>query len=326
MMKKELKRRLETMKNNSGNCTLKNIAEYTGVNKSTVSRVLNNNTSSKIPVSLKTRDKIYKAVKELNYTPNALAKAMGSGKTPIVLFSLKGNEPSSMDMPDFYLNDFIIDGARRFAEHDLYVLYMPYKDKKEQFEQIKKIVNSGIICGVIANILNEKVQLPLYDFLLDSQIPSVILGFPISTQIVSIGEDNSSINKLCEDYAVRHGYAKWSQINWNQDTRSIESTEGAKILSSHEYLDSNHLLFISGINRYKRLIAKFPELDSNRLVLLEDSRFHLGSLRPAILIPPVRSQTMSLACNIITKWNNENKAPEQKQYIIKRSLKHVKIY
>jgi DNA-binding LacI/PurR family transcriptional regulator len=82
------------MNNFSKNCTLKDIANYAGVNKSTVSRVLNNNTSPIIPVTQKTRDKIHNAVKKLNYTPNSNAKKLAGSKSntiALVVPSVRAN-------------------------------------------------------------------------------------------------------------------------------------------------------------------------------------------------------------------------------------------
>ena len=76
------------MKTNKTHYTLKDIANYAGVNKSTVSRVLNNNTSAKIPVSQKTRDKIYSAVKNLNYSPNSNAKKLTGCKSNTIALVL----------------------------------------------------------------------------------------------------------------------------------------------------------------------------------------------------------------------------------------------
>lgn len=64
--------------------SLKKIAKMVGVSPSTVSRVLNNTSSSCASSELK--DKIWNAARELQYVPNASAKALKSG--------ISSNEPS----------------------------------------------------------------------------------------------------------------------------------------------------------------------------------------------------------------------------------------
>ena len=57
--------------------TIRDIAERTGYSKATVSRVLNNHPY----VSDDVRRKIQAVIKELNYTPNLVAKELSAGKT-----------------------------------------------------------------------------------------------------------------------------------------------------------------------------------------------------------------------------------------------------
>jgi LacI family transcriptional regulator len=57
------------------------VAKQAGVSVTTVSRVLNNNTH---PVNEKTRAQVLAAAKELNYRPNALARALVSDRSRII--------------------------------------------------------------------------------------------------------------------------------------------------------------------------------------------------------------------------------------------------
>lgn len=59
------------------NITIKDVAKRAGVSISTVSRVMNGN----YPVSEASRDKVNKAIKEMDFTPNLLAKALSSDKS-----------------------------------------------------------------------------------------------------------------------------------------------------------------------------------------------------------------------------------------------------
>lgn len=59
--------------------TLKDVAKEAGVGVSTVSRFLNNDTT--LVIGEDTKERILKAVKKLNYIPNASARALKMGKT-----------------------------------------------------------------------------------------------------------------------------------------------------------------------------------------------------------------------------------------------------
>jgi DNA-binding LacI/PurR family transcriptional regulator len=62
--------------------TLADIAKHAEVSSGTVSRVLNNKTG--IPISQPTIDRIRRAAAELGYRPNALARALATGKTQAI--------------------------------------------------------------------------------------------------------------------------------------------------------------------------------------------------------------------------------------------------
>ena len=60
--------------------TLRTIAEHVGLTPGTISAVLNNTRAAdRIPQH--TRDRVIAAAKQLNYSPNPLARALRSGKT-----------------------------------------------------------------------------------------------------------------------------------------------------------------------------------------------------------------------------------------------------
>lgn len=66
-----------TAKKDTSSISLDEVAKKAGVSKMTVSRVLRNKTG----VSEKTRKKVLEAVQEVNYVPNRLAAAFGTGNT-----------------------------------------------------------------------------------------------------------------------------------------------------------------------------------------------------------------------------------------------------
>src|SRR5690554_6874484 len=65
--------------------TIQDVAARAGVSVATVSRVLNNHAS----VSGETRDKVQKAIRELNYQPNLLGRNLRRAETRMILVMLQ---------------------------------------------------------------------------------------------------------------------------------------------------------------------------------------------------------------------------------------------
>lgn len=61
--------------------TLKELAMISGISKSTISRVINNDPN----VKAETREKVLEYVKKLDYKPNLVARSMVTGNLPLVL-------------------------------------------------------------------------------------------------------------------------------------------------------------------------------------------------------------------------------------------------
>ena len=66
----------DKMRNNRSVATLKDVATEAGVNKSTVSRVLNNRFGNGFSVTEEVRKRVLAAAEKLNYRPNLIAKSL----------------------------------------------------------------------------------------------------------------------------------------------------------------------------------------------------------------------------------------------------------
>lgn len=302
--------------------SLKEIARECGFSVSLVSAVL----SGKNRVnrcSGETSEKIKACAKRLGYTPNLLAQAVVTGKSPIILLSLREEAPGEPEVLNFYLNDLLIDGSRHLAEQGFYMLYMPYRTEYEQVEQVRKLAGSGIISGVIANIFSMTREIPLYSYLEETQLPAVILGFPKTDRLVSVGIDNSPIDRWIQQYAVGLGYACGAQVMpfLNSDRFCYRDQTP---FSGEDIRRKDTLFFAPGFSSYRKLTARFPEILSS-LVLLEDTRFHFQISGPAVLLPSANPLAMKRACELLVPWCRDGRKPEQKTHIIQRSLEQIQM-
>ncbi len=71
------------MAGNNRTVTMRDVAELAGVSQSTVSRILSQS-DSKIPISEKTKEKVFAAIDELGYRPNITARSLRTQRTQLI--------------------------------------------------------------------------------------------------------------------------------------------------------------------------------------------------------------------------------------------------
>lgn len=118
--------------------TINDIARAAGVSRTTVSRVLNDSGY----VKEETREKIEKAIKELNYTPSAIARSLSTNKTNTI-----GVIVPEINNPFF---GEIIKGIGQVAdEHDLNIILCNTDDSREKELKALKLLKGQRILGII---------------------------------------------------------------------------------------------------------------------------------------------------------------------------------
>ncbi|SHK33565.1 LacI family DNA-binding transcriptional regulator [Tepidibacter formicigenes] len=118
--------------------TIKDIARKAGVSRTTVSRVLNDSGY----VKDETRQKVLKVIKELNYTPSAIARSLSTNKTNTI-----GVIVPEINNPFF---GEIIKGVSQVAdEHDLNIILCNTDDNREKELKALKLLKEQRIQGII---------------------------------------------------------------------------------------------------------------------------------------------------------------------------------
>jgi LacI family transcriptional regulator len=118
--------------------TINDIAKVAGVSRTTVSRVLNDSGY----VKDETREKILKAIKELNYTPSAIARSLSTNRTNTI-----GVIVPEINNPFF---GEIIKGISQEAdEHNLNLILFNTDDSRKKELKALKLLKEQRIQGVI---------------------------------------------------------------------------------------------------------------------------------------------------------------------------------
>ncbi|MEM8658412.1 MAG: LacI family DNA-binding transcriptional regulator, partial [Pseudomonadota bacterium] len=117
--------------------TLKDVAERAGVSRSAVSRTFTEGAS----VSRKTRDKVLAAAKDLNYSPNFLARGLSTRRTKLIgLVSNNFHNPVFLEVFDLFTRSLQDRGLR-----PLLVNLSDETDPEHSIQMLRQYSVDGVI-------------------------------------------------------------------------------------------------------------------------------------------------------------------------------------
>ncbi|WAW14955.1 LacI family DNA-binding transcriptional regulator [Peptostreptococcus equinus] len=124
--------------------TIKDVAKLAGVSVATVSRYINSNGY----VSIESKEKIAKSIKELNYTPNEVARSLYKKTSKMVALIIP-----QIDNP--YFTD-LAKGVEDILKKEGYHLIISHLSEKDQVEKYVESFAMNNIAGIISAIESEK--------------------------------------------------------------------------------------------------------------------------------------------------------------------------
>ena len=182
--------------------TLKDIASRCGVTPTVVSAVLNHRKGT-VCCSEKKRRLIEKTAAELHYHVNIMARSIVQQRIPIVALMFHKNQVRDKIM-DRYFAATASELNFQLLQYDLESLLAFYRSEEEQIGRFQSLVNTGLIGGVISNLIPDS-NASFVQALQASGIPYVLLGTP-QIPAVSIraahGMPSAPVQKL-----IRHVHA-----------------------------------------------------------------------------------------------------------------------
>lgn len=175
--------------------TIKDVAKYAGVSISTVSRTL----SGCVPVEEETREAVMKAVKELEYKPNAIARGLKKGRSKTLALIL----PSIMN--PFYPKVF--NYVDKFASEKGYVTLLLISNGNPQRErQHFELAKSRYVDGVI--LISSTDNTEHLESLRNEGLPLVLVNRMFDIEISSITNDNRKGAYDTVSYLIAQGHRK----------------------------------------------------------------------------------------------------------------------
>ncbi len=225
--------------------TIKDVAKKAGVTVTTVSRVLNNRGY----ISEATREKVYRAMKELNYQPNEIARSLLKRRTHILGIILP-----TIVHPFFSELAFSIEYYA--YEHGYKVMLcnsqLDQKKEKEYIDMLRGNQVDGIIMAShtleVDEYLNLKLPLVTFDRQISKDIPFVssdnYLGGTLATNLL--------IDKGCRKIAHICGNLRLNMLA-NQRNKAFVATAQARKV---EYVTVETDINVFDISQYDKLVLR----------------------------------------------------------------------
>ena len=180
------------------NVSALDVAKRCGVSRTTVSFVLNNAPGKKI--SEETRQKVLKAVKELNYKPNTQARNLAMTRHySIGVFICHSQSVFS----DAFIPRVIEGIAQKLNRYRIQLIVQPVKLKQSNYFSIAK---EESIDGII--LMNTHDEDEGLRELLERKFPVVVIGAVSDPRVVQVDIDNRESAKKAVDYLVELGHRR----------------------------------------------------------------------------------------------------------------------
>lgn len=159
--------------------SIKDVARHAGVAASTVSKVINHYPN----VSKATKEKVEKAVKELNFVPNSVAAALSSKHTSRVALIVNLNvEAQAIDEIDMRYISGAINKAMELGMDVITLFFFMLRGKNS--EEITRYLKSQSITGIIIYGLSKEDHV-LHDLIAEQNFKFVVIDAPLMNEQTS---------------------------------------------------------------------------------------------------------------------------------------------
>ncbi|OAE42760.1 LacI family transcriptional regulator [Enterobacter cloacae] len=221
--------------------TIYDIARVAGVSKSTVSRVLNKQTN----ISPEAREKVLKAIDELNYQPNKLARALtSSGFDAIMVISTRSTKTTAGNP---FFSDVLHAITAKAEEEGFDVILQTSKSSEDDLQKCVGKIKQKMIKGII--MLSSPANESFFSTLDEYGVPVVVIGKVEGNyqNIYSVDTDNFRDSAILTDSFIKHGRTKIACLHAPLDYHvSIDRLAGYKSSLEKHGIEINPAWIIDG--------------------------------------------------------------------------------
>jgi LacI family transcriptional regulator len=184
---------------------LEEIAKLSGVSRSTVSRVVNDDPN----VRHETRQRVLEIIQQVNYKPHTLARGLAGGHTRVISLVIPEGVTRLFSDPYFPI---LIQGVSIACNAHDYSVLLWLADPEYERRSINRFVQNKLTDGtIVASMLNDD---PLVDALTHESAPFILVGRnPNLEQISYVDVDNQSGARLAISHLLSIGYRRIAAIS-----------------------------------------------------------------------------------------------------------------
>jgi LacI family transcriptional regulator len=258
----------------SDRLTIIEIAKQSGVSRSTVSRVINDDPN----VNSTTRQRVRSVMQKLNFQPNAAARGLAAGKTRILGLVIPMGVAALFTDPYF---PQVIQGITAACNQHGYSTMLWLAEPEYERRTIQQVVSAGMIDGVIvASALTDDAVI---EAVRTRQIPFVLVGrHPIHNDITYVDVDNRMSSRDAVLHLLRLGYKRVMTIAGPQNMiGGLDRLAGYKdalkargLLSDPKWMAEGDFSEDSGYSAMQQLLPQLPDA-----VFIASDTMALGAMR-----------------------------------------------
>lgn len=188
--------------------TLEDIARLSGVSRSTVSRVINEEEN----VKDQTRQKVMQVINSYNFQPNLAARGLASGRTNVIGVVIPASVTVIFTDPYF---PQLLQGVSAVCNTREYSVMLWLSEPEYERRMISRILHNGLVDGVL--VASIPMNDPIIESIVESKMPYILIGRHPNGGVNYLDVDNVQSSRKATMHLVRLGYKRIATITGIQN-------------------------------------------------------------------------------------------------------------
>ncbi len=188
--------------------TLEDIARLSGVSRSTVSRMINEEEN----VKDQTRQKVMQVINSYNFQPNLAARGLASGRTNVIGVVIPASVTVIFTDPYF---PQLLQGVSAVCNTREYSVMLWLSEPEYERRMISRILHNGLVDGVL--VASIPMNDPIIESIVESKMPYILIGRHPSAAVNYLDVDNVQSSRKATMHLVRLGYKRIATITGIQN-------------------------------------------------------------------------------------------------------------